>query len=92
MREGAAIAQTSPGKPRGRRSSIRADWNKRAEPCVAQVQATPEQDPEIDTKQHVSEKRTADAHVRRHRTAEIAGKQNGAGFRVLSHPACFLSI
>ena len=52
-----------------RPSAVGTDWNECAEPCVAQVQTTPEQDPEIDTEQDVGEKRAADAQVRRYRAA-----------------------
>src|SRR5205807_6518223 len=58
-------------------SSIRrAGGNERAQSAVAQPQAAPQEQRDVDRKQDVAQQRIADPHVGRDRAAEVAGPQN----------------
>src|SRR4051794_13146395 len=53
-------------------------WGKRPHTRIAQPESSPENDPEVNTEQRVTEQRTADAHMGGDRAAEIGGDQDRA--------------
>src|SRR5262245_5715264 len=55
--------------------------NERAQAVVAQVQAAPKHDPEVDGKEHVTANWIADAQMRCDRPTEITGQQDRAQYR-----------
>src|SRR5262245_25719404 len=59
----------------------RAERKHRAQPLVAQPEASPEEERDVDGKEGLAEERVADAHMRRDGAAEIAGPQHGAEHR-----------
>src|SRR5215470_12149762 len=60
--------------------ALAAIRNERAQAVVAQVEATPKHDPEVDAKEHVTENWTAGAQMRCDRPTEIAGQQDRAQY------------
>src|SRR5262249_49130168 len=60
--------------------TLTAIRNERAQAVVAQVEAAPKHDPEVDAKKHVTENWTAGAQMRCDRPTKIAGQQDRAQY------------